>query len=90
MGVGWYTVRDMRNTGDATETGRRAAELTRTAERYASLGHMDAAARALRSADEIRGAGQQPVEDEFAATRHADRDSYHAALAAYYDAKDKS
>lgn len=40
----------------AADRDRQAAALARAAEQYASLGHMDAAARALRSACELRPA----------------------------------
>jgi hypothetical protein len=80
----------MSNTGGTAETDRRAAELTKTAEQYASLGHMDAAARALRAAEEIRGTKPQTqaTEDTFSAARHAFHASYTAGLAAMYDEED--
>jgi predicted TPR repeat methyltransferase len=66
---------------ETTDRGRLAAALTRAAEEYASAGHMEAAASALRSACELRPAPAAPAAAAPAAT--SEQDECNAAFGAY-------
>ena len=66
---------------ETADRRRLAAALTKAAERYASAGHMDAAAAALRSANELRPAPRTAPPAPRAAG--SVQDECNAAFAAY-------